>query len=260
MSVFAALAGNTEADDGATYAKSVLSDVVKHPVLKILDPKEMIKFLTPREEYELKVEEKPKKVLSMITASFSPCVKPHVLHSMHFMGMSEKVGTEVPLAGLISDHNKQSIQEAVDIVRKKEPDAEVAEFAIVRVCMRMSIADPTMRVKQLVVDYLERMENIKYGPFKNGNPKKTVAHLTADLYPKRLKQIGVKDLAYRQNLNRDVKLFTKYVGEQAEHVDKSKDIDTGSHGTTQNDISRAMYNAGSSTVASKHKGTDAKKK
>ena len=82
-----------------------------------------------------------------------------------------------------------------------------------------------MRVRQLVVDYFERMETIGYGLFKFGNPKKTAAHISDSIYPKRLQAVFRKDSKYGEGLKRDVKKFIKFVEEQAEHVEKSRDFD-----------------------------------
>lgn len=58
MSASVASAGSIVVDDGINYGKHVFLDIVRHSVLKSLDPKDMIKFLTARQEYELGVEEK----------------------------------------------------------------------------------------------------------------------------------------------------------------------------------------------------------
>lgn len=50
--------GNDTKVDGVDYRNSIIFHVVRHPVLKSLYPKEMIKFLYVREEYELEVKEK----------------------------------------------------------------------------------------------------------------------------------------------------------------------------------------------------------
>lgn len=177
MSSPAAPDGST-ADEGVSYGKSFLFDVVSHSVLKSLDPKDMTRSLSTREEYELKVEEKREDPPPMNFASFILCSKRHVLRSMHFTGMLEKVTANVPLADLTSDHIKQSIEEAIDLFRMKEPEARVAEAVLDGLRMQLSIENPRTRVKKQVTDYLEHMEDIGHGSFKDDSPKETVAHLT----------------------------------------------------------------------------------
>lgn len=103
-----------------------------------LDSNGMTKLLTACEKYELDVEEKRKEVPSMSTASSRFCVKPHVLCSMHSTGVFEKRAAGASLVNLTADQVKKSIEEAVDTVRK-EPEARVAEAALIGTRMQMSV-------------------------------------------------------------------------------------------------------------------------
>lgn len=129
--------------------------------------------------------------------------------------MFEKVATAVPLADLAPDHINHSIEKDVNIVRKNEPDARMVEAALVELLMPVSIKDPRVTVRQIVVSYLWRMENIRYDSFKDDSPKKTVVHLTEVPYPGHFEQIVVKDLKYRQILKNIVKSFSHTVYKRA---------------------------------------------
>ena len=154
------------------------------------------------------------------------CVKAHVLRTMVFIGLFGDATPDVTdIKNLTSEQIKAAIEEFVSEVRQKEPESRVIDAALVVLQMPMKIEDPRMGVRQLVVDYFERMENIGYGSFKIDGPKKTVAHITDALSLRRLQAIVRKDLKYREGLKRDVKKFIKYVEEQAEYVEKSRNFD-----------------------------------
>lgn len=241
---------NASDADGVDYGKSVF-DVVRHPILKSLDPKGIIKFVDAREEYELEVNEKRKKVPTMTTASYKLCVKPRVLRSMHFMGVFDSVAQGVAVSALTSEQIKKAIGEAVTDVRKKSrirKSSKLRYWGSECPCSSMTrirVLDVLeMRVRQFVVDYLERMENVGYGSFRDDNPKKTVVHLIDALYAPKLKALVKKDLEYRPALKKDVKAFIAYVMEQAERIDRSRDLDS-SGGTSRKP--KSGKNKGSST-------------
>ena len=153
------------------------------------------------------------------------CVKAHVLRTMVFIAMFGNAAPDATyIKDLTSEQIKAAIEEFVSEVRQKEPESRVIDSALVVLQMPMKIEDPRMGVRQLVVDYFERMENIGYGSFKIDSRKKTVAHITDALYLRRLQAIARMDLKYREGLKRDVKKFIKYIEEQAELVEKSRNF------------------------------------
>ena len=232
--------GMTDANDGnesasgaypAQYASPSVFELVKYPLLSSIDPKYIISFMEARQAYELEVEEKKRQNPNMEAARFKVCVKPSVLRAMHFMDMFEAVARDVELKDLTSEHIRESLEIIVNESCRKEPSARVIEAALQCLKMPMYIEDPKMRVRQLVLQYLEIMENIGHRSFKEDNPKMTVTHITEALYPPRLWELVEKDLEYRPKLKKDVQAFIKFVEEQAEHVDKVRSWNiTGKNG------------------------------
>lgn len=52
-------------------------------------------------------------------SSYKLCIKPHILWSMHFIGMFDTVAMVFEVTALTSEHNKAAIEEVVTNVRKK---------------------------------------------------------------------------------------------------------------------------------------------
>lgn len=125
--------------------------------------------------YELEVEEKRKEVASMTSASYLQCQNPNVLRSMHFMGMFDIRAGDVTLSDLTSEQIKSTIDEVVQMLRTKTLDSRVLKAALPNRQIPINIDEPRMRVKHLVTDYFERMENIGYCSFKEENPGENFA-------------------------------------------------------------------------------------
>lgn len=117
----------------------------------------MIKFRDNREDYELEVAEKQKEIPKMVPASYWVCVKGNLLRSMDLMGILDDVVPNMEATNLSSSHIGKSIQQAVEEIRKKEPDVGMVEAALNGMRMPMSIEDQRMRVGQMYFKYFERM-------------------------------------------------------------------------------------------------------
>jgi len=187
---------------------------INHPILSSMDPSDMIIFMQKRTAYELQISEKKREIPSLTAASYVVSIEPQLLKSMHFMGEFDEVAPNVALEQLTSEQIKSYISKIVSIDNSKEPDSQVIEKALIGLKTPMHIADHKARIKQLIADYLQRMESIGYSNFKNTNKKMTIKHI---------KQIQ-KDIEYKTDLKTDIKLLIEHVSKIAEHVDKAQEF------------------------------------
>ncbi len=67
-----------------------------------------MKFIDKRKQYELRVPQKKKEILSLTAASFLVSIDPRLLCSMHVMGDFDAVAPKFELKGITSDRIKAS--------------------------------------------------------------------------------------------------------------------------------------------------------
>lgn len=209
-------ATSSEKDD-KSIATAAIFTLENHSILTSLDPSAMIKFIEKRAEYELQIKEKKKEIPTLIAASYKVSIEPRLLNSMQFMEEFDKIAPETPLETITSAHIKTYITNIVSIDNSNEPDSQVIEKALLGLKNPMNIAGHKARIKQLVADYFNRMDNIGYSNFRNTNKKMTIKHLVSALHPPTLKKLIEKDMEYQIPLKTELKTFI-------EHVDKAQEF------------------------------------
>lgn len=81
---------------------------------------------------------------------------------MHFMGMLDNIAPNIEHQLKHQSKLRLLSRRQWLRLRKKEPDSRVIVAGLVGIRMPMHIEEPRMRIRQIVIDYLERLKKMSY--------------------------------------------------------------------------------------------------
>lgn len=144
--------------------------------MRSVDPVQVTRFLKERERYELEVKTKKAEIPTLTALPYSASIDRSLLKNLVFMGKFDAIAEDIDSADELTDQQIETfIASFIKRSSTTDIDPNVIDKALEGFGMPMKISNAEARITQFCSDFFDRLENARYGNFRDCNQKKCAA-------------------------------------------------------------------------------------